>query len=45
MGLGAADAAEGLLRLSLALFEDHLRDAGDTLMQAFRTGTHTKLGG
>jgi N-terminal acetyltransferase B complex non-catalytic subunit len=44
LGLGAADAAEGLLRVSLALFEDHLRDAGDTLMQAFRTGTHTKVG-
>jgi N-terminal acetyltransferase B complex non-catalytic subunit len=44
LGLGAADAAEGLLRVSLALFEDHCRDAGDTLMQAFRTGTHTKVG-
>jgi hypothetical protein len=44
LGLGARDAAEGLLRVSLALFEDHLRDAGDTLMQAFRTGTHTKVG-
>ncbi|WIA30679.1 hypothetical protein OEZ86_000751 [Tetradesmus obliquus] len=43
LGLAAADAAEGLLRVSLALFEDHLRDAGDTLMQAFRTGTHTKV--
>jgi N-terminal acetyltransferase B complex non-catalytic subunit len=45
LGLGAADAAEGLLRVSLALFEDHLRDAGDTLVQAFKTGTHTKVGG
>ncbi|KAF6259405.1 hypothetical protein COO60DRAFT_1626075 [Scenedesmus sp. NREL 46B-D3] len=43
LGMGAADAAEGLLRVSLALSEDHLKDAGETLMQAFRTGTHTKV--
>lgn len=43
LGLGAHEDAEGLLRLSLALFEDHLRDAGDTLMQAYKTGTHTKV--
>ena len=34
--------SEPLLSQSLALFEDHTRDAGDTLMAAYRHDTHTK---
>jgi hypothetical protein len=36
---------EGLLGSMCALFEGHLEDAGDTLMQAHKNGTHTKVGG
>lgn len=42
LALRADGDARELLEASAALFEDHLRDAGDTLMQAYRAGTHTK---
>ena len=44
-GGGAAPKAEALLGATCALFEDHLVDAGDTLMQAYKNGTHTKASG
>ena len=44
LALGAGDAtAAPLLASTLALFEDHARDAGDTLMAAYSQGTHTKV--
>lgn len=45
LGLKAGVQTEGLLGSMCALFEDHLEDAGDTLMQAYKNGTHTKAGG
>jgi N-terminal acetyltransferase B complex non-catalytic subunit len=43
LGLKCQQETEGLLKSTCALFEDHLVDAGDTLMQAYRNGTHTKV--
>lgn len=43
LGLKAHGQLEGLLKPMCALFEDHMVDAGDTLMQAYRNGTHTKV--
>lgn len=43
LGLKAPGQTEALLKPMCALFEDHLMDAGDTLMQAYRNGTHTKV--
>jgi hypothetical protein len=43
LGLGAAPAASKLLASTCALFEDHTKDAGDTLMQAFTHGSYTKV--
>jgi N-terminal acetyltransferase B complex non-catalytic subunit len=43
LGLKAPRQTEALLKPMCALFEDHLVDAGDTLMQAYRNGTHTKV--
>lgn len=45
LGLKAPGHTEALLKPMCALFEDHLVDAGDTLMQAYRNGTHTKVSG
>jgi N-terminal acetyltransferase B complex non-catalytic subunit len=45
LGLKAGVQTEGLLGSMCALFEDHLEDAGDTLMQAYKNGTHTKASG
>lgn len=45
LGLKADKELAALLVPTCALFEDHLVDAGDTLMQAYRNGTHTKVRG
>lgn len=45
LGLKAGVQTEGLLGSMCALFEDHVEDAGDTLMQAYKNGTHTKASG
>jgi N-terminal acetyltransferase B complex non-catalytic subunit len=44
LGLKSQQQTQALLKSTCALFEDHLVDAGDTLMQAYRNGTHTKVG-
>jgi hypothetical protein len=44
LGLGADRVTGPLLAATRALFEDHGRDAGDTLMQAYNHDTHTKVG-
>lgn len=48
-GVGAAsvDAAQlrRLLKESLALYDDHHKDAGDTLFTAYKQGTYSKVGG
>lgn len=43
LGLKAPAQTRALLKPMCALFEDHMVDAGDTLMQAYRNGTHTKV--
>jgi len=43
VGLKADKQAAALLKQTCALFEDHMVDAADTLMQAYRNGTHTKV--
>ena len=45
VALGCLDAAtaDRLIRDSIALHEDHRRDAGDTLMMAYDCGTFTKV--
>lgn len=43
VGLKADKQAAALLKPTCALFEDHMVDAADTLMQAYRNGTHTKV--
>ncbi|GBF93925.1 hypothetical protein Rsub_06174 [Raphidocelis subcapitata] len=43
LGLGADRVSGPLLAATRALFEDHARDAGDTLMQAYNQDTHTKV--
>lgn len=43
LGLGAGEAARKELKRTLALFRDHLQDAGDTLYKAYEHGTHTKV--
>lgn len=44
VALGCLDVAtaERLLDDSIALHDDHQRDAGDTLMMAYDRGTYTK---
>lgn len=45
VALGCLDTAtaDRLVRDSIALHEDHQRDAGDTLMMAYDCGTFTKV--
>jgi N-terminal acetyltransferase B complex non-catalytic subunit len=45
LGLKAPAQTVALLKPMCALFEDHVVDAADTLMQAYRNGTHTKVSG
>eukprot|EP00775_Hariotina_reticulata_P008203 gene8203-8394_t len=43
LGLKSGEQSQQLLSASAALVDDHLRDAADTLMQALKHGTHTKV--
>ncbi|KAI8469814.1 MAG: N-acetyltransferase B complex non catalytic subunit-domain-containing protein [Monoraphidium minutum] len=43
LAVGADKVSGPLLAQTLALFDDHMRDAGDTLMQAYKQDTHTKV--
>jgi hypothetical protein len=44
LGLKSAEQCQQLLSASAALVDGHLKDAADTLMQAYKHGTHTKVG-
>lgn len=43
LGLGASATTSSFLHVILGLFEDHGRDAGDTVMMAYDENTYTKV--